>query len=82
MNPAATKEFRENRRKFTLADLKPYENQWVAFSADGRRIVASGETILDVANQLDAANLRLEDVAFDHIVFDYNEIYLGAAEFM
>lgn len=82
MIPAATTEFRENRRKFTLAELRPYEGKWVAFSADGRRIMASGETIQDVANQLDAANLRLDDVALDHIVFDYDEINLGAAEFM
>ena len=42
MNPASTSEYRENRATFTRAELQPYADQWVAFSAVGRRIVASG----------------------------------------
>ncbi len=78
MNPAATTEFRENRRKFTFDDLKPYEGKWVAFSADGSRIVDSDE---DFGNLFDRVHVSKEPVAYDRIEFDYNMIYLGAAEF-
>ncbi len=80
MNPASTSEFRENRAKFTLAQLQAYADQWVAFSADGRRIVASGPDIAEVAKHLHEANLSLRNVVVDHIVFDSDEIFLGAAE--
>jgi hypothetical protein len=77
MNPAVTVEFRENRARFTLADLQPYAGKWVAFSADGKRIVDSDEDLEGLYGRIRAAN---ENVVFDHIVFDTDEIFLGGAE--
>jgi hypothetical protein len=42
MNP---KVYRENRARFPLAELKSYHGQWVAFSLDGRRIIASNQDL-------------------------------------
>jgi hypothetical protein len=36
-----TRQLRENRSAFPVAELAKYRGQWVAFSSDGRRIVAS-----------------------------------------
>ena len=41
-----TQEYRTNRAQFPRAELARYEGSWVAFSADGCRIVASGEALL------------------------------------
>ena len=82
MNPASTIEFRENRAKFTLEDLQKYADQWVAFSSDGQRIVASGDSFLGVFNQLRDAKQDMHSVAFEHIVIDSNEVFLGGAEFL
>ena len=78
MNPAATAEFRENRAKFTLAELQHYEGQWVAFSADGKRIVDCGEDLVALYNRIREAK---EIVAFDHIYSDPDEIHIGGEGF-
>ena len=77
INPATTIEFRENRAKFSLAELQKYAGQWVAFSADGRRIVGSGEKIFDLFNQLRDAK---ETVAFERVEIDSGDSYMGSAE--
>ena len=81
MNPASTIEFRENRRKFTLADLQPYDGQWVAFSADGRRIVDSAENLGDLFGKLRDASQDMNEVGFEQIQIS-DDIYIGGAEFL
>ena len=78
MNPAATAEFRANRRKFTMDELKRHEGKWAAFSADGKRIVDSDE---DGAKLYERMRILGETVAYERIEFDDNVLYMGAAEF-
>ena len=82
MNPASTVEFRENRAKFNLAELQKHEGQWVAFNAQGNRILASGTSLTDVFTQLREAKVDLHAVAFEHIQIYSDEISIGGAEFL
>src|SRR5260370_1583745 len=50
-----TRQLRENRAAFPAAELAKYRGQWVAFSMDGRRIVASAADFVE----LDARVLAL-----------------------
>lgn len=57
----------ENRAKFKPEDLLPYADQWVAWSADGARIVAHHSDLAEVARQVEVLGLEREDVLFDHL---------------
>jgi hypothetical protein len=57
----------ENRSKFLPEDLLPYAGQWVAWSADGSRIVAHHEDLLEVARLVEALGLDREEIIFDRI---------------
>jgi hypothetical protein len=54
----------------------------VAFSADGRRIVAGAATIAELADQVRAAQENLRDVVIEHIEMESTDITLGAAELL
>lgn len=82
MKTASTKTYRENRDKFPADQLRQYEGQWVAFSADGGRVVASAPSISEVAVQLQSAREALRNVVFEHIETESTEINLGAAELL
>lgn len=71
-------EYWDNRARFALAELVPYQGQWVAFSLDGRRIIASSEDLATLDNLVVATGEDPERVAFEWIERD--DIYLGGAE--
>jgi hypothetical protein len=71
-------EYRENRASFPLAELVKYDGQWVAFSLDGRRIIANSEDLATLDNLVVAAGEDPEQVALERIEFD--DISLGGAE--
>ncbi len=75
MNP---QEYRQNRARFTLAELSKYRGQWVAFSLDGRKIIASNQDLAALDRLVVAAGEDPEHVAFERIELD--DIYLGGAE--
>ena len=75
MNP---QEYRENRARFPLAELAKYDGQWVAFSLDGRRIIASSEDLATLDNLVVAAGNDPEQIAFERIELD--DFCLGGAE--
>jgi hypothetical protein len=56
-----------NRSKVLAEDLLPYENQWVAWSADGSRIVAHHADPTEALRLLDAAGIDREDVNLEWI---------------
>jgi hypothetical protein len=56
-----------NRSRFTPDELAPYGNQWVAWSADGSKIVAHHEDLLQVTEQVKAAGYDSEDVLREYI---------------
>ena len=73
-----TRQLRENRSAYSAAELVKYRGQWVAFSRDGRRIVASA---LDFV-ELDALLLRMgedpEQVVLEFI--DTDESFVTGPE--
>lgn len=71
-----TKEFQANRARFSWEELRKYDGRWVAFSGDGRRIVASHEDLLQLDALIRAAGEDPENVALERVVFD-DDCYLG-----
>ena len=59
--------YEENRARFSAADLQPYEGQWVAFSLDGSRILASAETLAALEVRLVEAAADPQKVALERI---------------
>ena len=82
MKVASTKSYRQNRARFLAEDLRPYDGQWVAFSADGRRIVASAESIGHLSERVVAAREDLQDVVLERIEVETSDIQLGGAELL
>ena len=55
--------YRENRAQFPLAELMKHRGRWVAFSPDGRRIIASSEDLVALDNLIVAEGENPEHVA-------------------
>jgi hypothetical protein len=73
-----TQEYRENRARFSWADLMKYQGQWVAFSLDGKKIIASDQDLGKLDSLLIAAGENPENVALERIESD--DCFLGGAE--
>ncbi len=56
-----------NRSKFLPEDLLPYAGQWLAWSADGSRVVAHHTDLGEVVRQVEQAGLQRDDVVFHHM---------------
>ncbi len=82
MKLAITKTYRQNRERFPAKDLKPYDGQWVAFSADGHRIVASGDTIGQLSERVGAACEDIQEVVLERVELEGGDIQLGGAELL
>jgi hypothetical protein len=63
-DPAATElsEYDQNRQQFTPEQLEPYEGQWVAFSLDGKHIVAAASDLLALDKRLQELGTSMEAV--------------------
>jgi hypothetical protein len=72
------REFFKNRSNFPLAELKTFQGQWVAFSMDGRRIIAGDADLAKLDQLVVEAGEDPEKVALEHI--DFDDFYLGEAE--
>jgi hypothetical protein len=69
LEPPDLSQYEKNRSKFPLDELAKYAGKHVAFSSDGTRIVASGET----EEELDAA-LLAAGVPFSQVVYSYVDV--------
>jgi hypothetical protein len=58
--------------------LTKYHGQWVAFSSDGRRIIASSEYLVTLDSLVVAAGADPEQVGLERIGLD--DICLGGGE--
>ena len=64
------REFQENRARFSWDDLRKYDGQWVAFSSDGRRVVASHDDLMKLNDLIIAAGEDPQDTPLERIEFD------------
>ena len=62
-----TPEYQTNRAALPRAALEPYAGRWVAFSPDGQRIVASGETLEHLEDQIVAAGQDPQAVILEYL---------------
>ncbi len=76
MNPEV---FRHNRAVFGPAELSAHQGRWVAFSLDGRRIIASSQDLELLDKMITDAGEDPERVALERI--EPYDVSLGAAEF-
>lgn len=74
-------EYQKNRPNFPREELEKYDGQWVAFNADGRRIVASGESLEDLFEHVEAAGENKHEIGIEKVVFGGMIVNIGAAEF-
>jgi aryl-alcohol dehydrogenase-like predicted oxidoreductase len=81
MENAPMSTYETNRAMVPTETLNQYAGQWVAFSRDGRRIVAGADSIAELASMLRSLQLDLSDVALERIERDSLVIDMGAAEF-
>jgi len=72
--------FRSNRAQFSREELAQYRGQWVAFSADGRRILASGETLECLEQKLAAQGNDPQEVVLEGVPGPEEDTFLGAEE--
>ncbi len=79
MKVAMTKSYRQNRDRIPINELRRYDGQWVAFSSDGRQIVASGDSVRQLSDRLDAVREDIQDVVLERIELDNGEIQIGGA---
>jgi hypothetical protein len=79
MNP---QQYRKNRRAFPPAELAKYGGQWVAFSADGRRLLAGAEALERLEEQLAALGENPQQVVLEHIPGPEDDTSIGGAEFL
>jgi hypothetical protein len=72
------REYQHNRACFSVAQLAKYRGQWVAFSPDGSRILASSEDLVTLDSLPVAAGEDPEQVALERI--ELEDSLLGGAE--
>jgi hypothetical protein len=77
-----TQEYRTNRGRFPQAEVAKYRGTWVAFSADGCRIVASGETAEQLEKQLAALDEDGQRVVLEWVAGPEDDNLLGGGELM
>jgi hypothetical protein len=79
MNP---QQYCTNRASFPPAELARYRGQWVAFSLDGRRLVAAAEALERLEDQLAALGEDPQQVVLEHLPDPEDDTSLGGAELL
>ena len=82
MTKASIIEFQKNRPNFPEEELAKYDGNWVAFSADGRRIVAAGKTLDDLVESVKAVGEDMQNVGIERVEYEPMVVHIGAAEFL
>ena len=77
-----TQQYRTNRARFPKAELAKYHGAWVAFSADGCRIVARGETIEQLEERILAVGQDPQRVVREWIAGPEDDSLLGGGELL
>jgi hypothetical protein len=77
-----TQEYRSNRARFPQAELANYQSAWVAFSSDGCRIVARGETVGELEEQILATGTDPQRVVREWIAGPEDDSMAGGGELL
>jgi hypothetical protein len=77
-----SQEYRTNRARFPREDLVEYQGTWVGFSADGNRVVASGETIEQLEEKLAAMGTDGQQVVREWLAGVEDDSLLGGGELL
>jgi hypothetical protein len=73
-------EYVQNRANFPAEELAKYRGLWVAFSLDGKHIVASAPDLEQMEQCLAACGKDPESVAYEYVGGPEDDVYLGGAE--
>lgn len=69
-NAMGIQAYQQNREQFMREELRPFDGKWVAFSADGSRIVAAADDIGALHTCLTEAEIRPEEVKLEKIILE------------
>ena len=72
-------EYEKNRQQFTLEQLAPYDGQWVAFSLDGKRVVAAAPDLLELDRRVKQLGEDIGNVGLEFIDLS-PDLWVGGAE--
>ena len=72
--------FEENRRKISKDELEKHTGKWVAFSADGSRIVASSRHLEELEKRVGEAGEDIEEVHLTRLAVDPEGMPFGGLE--
>jgi hypothetical protein len=75
-----TQEFWDKRAQFPPEELAKYRGQWVAFSADGSRIVANAATLEALEDRLEAAGEDAQLLMLEGVPGPEEDTFLGGQE--
>jgi len=70
-------EFLRNYHEQSADELTPFEGQYVAWSEDGKRILAHAPTLMELIAEIERAGLQ--DYVIDTVLAP-EEVYLGGAD--
>ncbi len=73
-------EFQRNRASISQELLTPFQGHWVAFSGDGRTILASRDTLDQLENQLAAQGEDPQEVFLERIGEPEDDIILRGGD--
>ena len=66
-----TPEYRANRPRFPAVEVARYQGQWVAFSADGCRVVTSGANVAQLEDRLAALGEEGQRVVLEWVALEW-----------
>ena len=69
--------YRNNRAAFPRSELERHRGRWIAFDPEGTRIVASGETLDLVEEQVKAAGEDPNEVVLERVPGVDEDVHLG-----
>jgi hypothetical protein len=75
-----TQEYRTNRAQFPRDELARHHGQWIAFSLDGRSVVAGDEELERLGERLRACGVDLQQVVFEYVPGSEDDSTLDGVE--
>jgi hypothetical protein len=77
-----SQQYRTNRASFPATTLGKYQGSWVAFSADGRRILASAESVDRLEDELAGMGKEAQGVVLEWLAGSEDDSVLGGGELL